>query len=77
MAEVADVLTLVLDRIVRPHLVGPVDHDCAAEIAKDLDGWRQRLRDGTACAACEGTGVVGDFPLSDCGDCGGSGERGE
>lgn len=75
MPETADILALVLDRVVRPHLVGPVDHDCAAEIARDLDGWRRRLLDGTACAACEGTGVAGGRRPEDCAACGGSGER--
>lgn len=69
------VLSAAYHSIVRPHLVGEADHDCAAEIARDLEDWLQRLRDGTACAACEGTGVVGDFWSDECGACGGSGER--
>lgn len=84
-------LTQVIEQIVRPHLVGEVTHDCAFEISKDLDEWRQRLRDGTACGSCGGTGVCADCngfgcvacdrresdkdALGECQGCKGSGAR--
>ena len=57
MADLDALLTQVLEQIVRPHLVGEIEHDCAAVISKDLNDWLQRLRDGTACGSCGGTGV--------------------
>lgn len=81
-------LTQALEQIVRPHLVGEIEHDCAVEISKDLNDWLQRLRDGTACESCGGTGVCKDCngfgcvtcdvegnQFSECRPCKGSGGR--